>query len=92
MDNRARWTVEVTLDENSATTRAQIRLTPPDGDGFVGIGVVSDLHSAHPAAIAPELAIARALSHLTEEVLEAVAVDIEAAIRDVVPAQRRHCG
>lgn len=80
MARPAKWTIEVALDENGSTTRAQVQLAAAGGATFHGIGLVrGGPRGVHLPAIAAELAIARAFSDLTEELLEAVSTDIEAA-------------
>jgi hypothetical protein len=72
--------MEVALEENGSTTRAQVRLAAAGGTTFHGIGLVrGGPRGVHLPGIAAELAMARAFSDLTEELLEAVATDIEAA-------------
>ncbi|GHF52120.1 hypothetical protein FHX82_004120 [Amycolatopsis bartoniae] len=81
----AKWTMEVALDENGHTTRAQVRLATGGGATFLGIGLVrGGPRGVHLPGIAQELAMARAFSDLTEELLEAVASDIESADGPVV--------
>jgi Domain of unknown function (DUF1876) len=78
MGRPAKWSVKVTLDEDESTTRAQVRLVSEGGTAFVGIGLVrGGARGIHLPEIAAELAMARAFSDLTEELLEAVASDIE---------------
>ncbi|TNC25481.1 dsRBD fold-containing protein [Amycolatopsis alkalitolerans] len=80
MSRPAKWTMEVALDEHTGTTRAQVRLVAGNGAVFHGIGLVrGGARGVHLPDIAAELAIARACSDLTEELLEAVASDIESA-------------
>ncbi|KAA9152159.1 DUF1876 domain-containing protein [Amycolatopsis acidicola] len=82
------WTVDVALDESGGTTRAQVRLDAGTGT-FTGIGLVrGGPRGVHLPEIAAELAIARAFSDLTEELLEAVASDIEAQSRPPLAAAR----
>ncbi|GAB2971324.1 DUF1876 domain-containing protein [Amycolatopsis acidiphila] len=85
MARAAKWTIEVALDENGDTTRAQVRLAAAGGAVFHGIGLVrGGQRGVHLPAIAAELAMARAFSDLTEELLEAVASDIESAVPGAV--------
>jgi hypothetical protein len=70
--------MDVVLDSDTSTTRARLELAAPGGTKFVGIGLVhGGPRGSHLPAVAEELALARALSDLTEELLEAVATDIE---------------
>lgn len=72
-----KWTVDIALDEDNGTTRARVQLAA-GGGSFVGIGLVrGGARGVHLPGISAELAIARAFSDLTEELLEAVAADIE---------------
>ncbi|TVT25842.1 DUF1876 domain-containing protein [Amycolatopsis rhizosphaerae] len=91
MAQPAKWTVDIALDENNGTTRARVQLGV-EGGSFVGIGLVrGGARGVHLPGIAAELAIARAFSDLTEELLEAVAADIEsdADTRVYIPTQAR---
>ncbi|HVV14757.1 dsRBD fold-containing protein [Amycolatopsis sp.] len=77
MASAAKWTMDVALEESGGITRAQVRLAAGEGS-FTGIGLVrGGPRGVHLPEIAAELAIARAFSDLTEELLEAVASDIE---------------
>ena len=90
MGQQAQWTIDVALDEDSTTTRADVRLCSPGGASFVGVGVVQGgPRGVHLPQIAAELAIARALGDLTEELLEAVATDIESSIDDATSSRCR---
>lgn len=72
------WTMDVAVDSDSTFTRARVELAAPSGTKFIGIGLVDGgARGVHLPQIAEELALARALSDLTEELLEAVASDIE---------------
>ncbi|HJQ48048.1 MAG TPA: dsRBD fold-containing protein [Amycolatopsis sp.] len=78
-----RWTMNVVLDSDSGTTRARLELAAAGGTRFVGIGLVrGGPRGVHLPEVAEELALARAFSDLTEELLEAVASDIESGIAD----------
>ncbi|HVV13467.1 dsRBD fold-containing protein [Amycolatopsis sp.] len=73
MPDQPDWTITLDVGEAGGSTRAQVRLGTAGGARYEGIGVV-----AAPAhADAAELAVVRALSDLIEEILEAVASDIE---------------
>ncbi|MTD59443.1 dsRBD fold-containing protein [Amycolatopsis pithecellobii] len=81
MSRAHEWTMEIALDENGDSTRAKVRLTAAGGTAFHGIGLVQGgPRGMHLPGIAAELAMARAFSDLTEELLEAVASDIEATL------------
>lgn len=93
-----RWKIDVTIDETAEAadtaaagvdgapggTRAEVRLQDGSGNCFTGIGIAhGDLHGLLVPQIKAELAIARALSDLTEELLNAVAADVHAALLTV---------
>lgn len=73
-----RWTIEIHIDEHEGKTRALARLHNRDDSGLVGLG----LARLNPAdrdvpKIGDELAVARALSDLGHQLLDAAAGDIE---------------
>ena len=73
-----RWTVDIQIDEHEGRTRALARLHNRDETGLVGLG----LARLNPAdrdvpEIGDELAVARALSDLGHQLLDAAAGDIE---------------
>jgi hypothetical protein len=73
-----RWTVEIHIDEHEGRTRASARLHNRDKTSLVGLG----LARLNPAdrdvpEIGDELAVARALSDLGHQLLDAAAGDIE---------------
>jgi hypothetical protein len=73
-----RWTIEIHIDEHEGKTRALARLHNRDETGLVGLG----LARLNPAdrdvpEIGDELAVARALSDLGHQLLDAAAGDIE---------------
>ena len=77
-----RWTVEIQIDEHQGRTRALARLHNRDETGLVGLG----LARLNPAdrdvpEIGDELAVARALSDLGHQLLDAAAGDIEQITR-----------
>ncbi|AIJ23477.1 dsRBD fold-containing protein [Amycolatopsis methanolica] len=78
MRQPGQWKMDIGLDEIGGVTRAEVRLGGTDGTRFTGIGLVENgPRGLHLPGIAAELALARALSDLTEELLEAVASDID---------------
>ena len=84
-----RWTVEVHIDEHEGRTRALARLPHRDGTGLVGLG----LARLNPAdrdvpEIGDELAVARALSDLGHQLLDAAAGDIEQVTHQPVHLSR----
>ena len=73
-----RWHVDIQIDEHEGRTRALARLPHRDETDLVGVG----LARLNPAdrdvpEIGDELAVARALSDLGHQLLEAAAGDIE---------------
>lgn len=73
-----RWTADVEIEHEARTVRVQIRLAGP-GSAYFGVGVVQPgLGDPLVPDIAEELALARAMSDLTEELLTAVSADLEA--------------
>lgn len=83
------WTMDVTIKDEAGTDaregkRAEIRLEDGSGNSFTGIGIASgDLYGLSVPQIKEELAIARALSDLTEELLAAVAADVHTTLNRV---------
>ncbi|PXY22273.1 dsRBD fold-containing protein [Prauserella muralis] len=81
MAQMAPWTMSVVLEETNGTTRATVRLGDDHGNHFDGVGLASSgLDVPAVPQIASELALVRALTDLTEELLGAVAADIETAL------------
>ena len=75
-----RWTVEIYIDENDGdrSTRAEARLHTNDATQLVGRGVARrNPDDSEVAEIGDELAVARALSALAHELLDAAAGDIQ---------------
>jgi hypothetical protein len=78
MDAVKQWHVVINIDEHDNRTRAVARLRTRDTDKLVGVG----LARRNPAdqnvpEIGDELAVARALSELSHNLLDAAAADIE---------------
>ncbi|MGW5740468.1 dsRBD fold-containing protein [Amycolatopsis sp. NPDC003861] len=69
-----KWRLDVTVDHEPRRTRAQIVLRTPEGAEFSGVGLA---HRSGPARVAGYLALGRAMSDLTEELLEAAMVELE---------------
>lgn len=85
-----RWRVDIQIDEHEGTTRALAQLHNLDETGLVGVG----LARLNPAdrdvpEIGDELAVARALSHLSHQLLDATAGDIEQITHQPVHLNRR---
>ncbi|MFD9890907.1 dsRBD fold-containing protein [Amycolatopsis sp. NPDC059027] len=79
-DDREKWTFDVALERTPHRTRAHILLKSPDNHEFCGVGLAHDVRDAEEVAqVGTYLAIGRALSDLTEELLEAVVIDVETA-------------
>jgi hypothetical protein len=77
-------TIEDATEAGPEGKRAEVRLQDASGNSFTGIGIASgDLYGPAVPQIKEELAIARALSDLTEELLAAVAADVHAALNPV---------
>lgn len=76
-----RWTVDIVIDEHDDdTTRAEARLQTRGDSRFTGVGTARrNLHDLNVPEIGDELAAARALARLAEQLLGATAVDIEGA-------------
>ncbi|MGW4057649.1 dsRBD fold-containing protein [Amycolatopsis sp. NPDC004747] len=69
------WRFSAAVDHGPGRTRAQLVLRTPDGHEFSGVGLAQPAGSAR---VAGYLALCRAMSDLTEELLEAAAVELEA--------------
>jgi uncharacterized protein DUF1876 len=79
------WNIEVKVDDSTDETRAEIRLADEAGNSFIGIGLArGDLHGVSVPQITSELAVARALADVTEELLNAVAADIHSAVMPTI--------
>jgi hypothetical protein len=75
-----RWSVDIFIDEHEdeRTTRAEARLHTNDQTQLVGRGTARrNPKDTDIAEIGDELAVARALSNLAHELLDAAASDIE---------------
>ena len=92
-DNRAqhvrkRWTVDVSIDEHGAETRATARLHWRDQE-VVGIGVAKlNPSDRYFATIGDELAAARALFDAARQVMAVTEDDIENVTDEPVTFQR----
>lgn len=87
MSTSRRWSVEIDIDEqeDERVTRAEARLHTNDKTNLVGRGTAH----RHPddtdvAEIGDELAVARALSNLSHELIHAAASDIEKITKEHV--------
>ncbi|GAA0332318.1 DUF1876 domain-containing protein [Streptomyces olivoreticuli] len=79
------WTVEITIEEHDHTVTAEARLTGKKPGQLVGEGTAR----CHPAdenvpEIGDELAVARALSGLTHQLVHSAVEDIEAHTQEHV--------
>ncbi|MFK4084896.1 DUF1876 domain-containing protein [Kribbella sp. NPDC020789] len=75
-----RWSVDIFIDENEEerTTQAEARLHTNDPTHLIGRGVARrNPNDSDVAEIGDELAVARALSALAHELLDAAAGDIQ---------------
>ncbi|WP_020658899.1 dsRBD fold-containing protein [Amycolatopsis benzoatilytica] len=81
------WTVAIAFDQTVHHTRAHAVLRSSDGDEFSGIGLAhSQLEGRGLAHVAGYLAAGRALCDLSQELLEAVATDVDAAMGELSAA------
>lgn len=79
------WTVAVAFDRTAHHTRAHAVLRTADGAEYSGIGLAHSTLEGHGLAhVAGYLAAGRALSDLTQELLEAVATDVDAALSGII--------
>jgi hypothetical protein len=73
-----RWHVEIHIDEHDGKTRAVARLHNRDETGLVGMGLARlNPTDRDVPEIGDELAVARAMSDLGHQLLNAAAGDIE---------------
>ncbi len=80
-DNTGKWTIDVALQHGPYRVRAEALLRLEDGGEFVGVGLAHvGLRESTISQVGDYLAVARALSDLTEELLETVASDVEAEV------------
>ena len=79
MTEAKQWRVEIFIDEHEERTRARARLHNPDHTNLVGVGLARlNPRDVSVPEIGDELAVARALSDLAHQLLDATAKDIEA--------------
>ncbi|MEU4248099.1 dsRBD fold-containing protein [Amycolatopsis sp. NPDC026612] len=75
MDLPARkWSLDAAIEYGTNRTRAQIVLRTPDGQEFSGVGVAL---RTGPEQVASYPALGRALSDLTEELVEAATAELD---------------
>lgn len=80
-ENTGKWTIDVSLQHGPYRVRAEALLRLEDGGEFVGVGLAHvGLQESAISQVGDYLAVARALSDLTEELLETVASDVEAEV------------
>ena len=73
-----KWHVEIFIDEHDDHTRAEARLTTQDTTVTIGRGRARrNPHDLNVPEIGDELAVARALSDLSHQLLDAAVQDIE---------------
>jgi hypothetical protein len=78
------WTVDVSIDEHSKRTRARARLHWRDTE-LAGLGIARlKPTDRNIPEIGDELAVARALSNLADQLFAAAASDIHAATHEPV--------
>ncbi|OSC37503.1 DUF1876 domain-containing protein [Mycobacterium decipiens] len=84
VDNTKTCQIDVLIEEHDERTRAKARLTWGD-DSFVGVGLARLDPADEPVArIGDELAIARALSDLANQLFALTSSDIEASTHQPV--------
>lgn len=86
MNEAKQWRVDIFIDEHDERSRARARLHNPDDTKLVGVGLARlNPADTNVPEIGDELAVARALSDLAHQLLDATAKDIEAITHQ--PAQ-----
>jgi hypothetical protein len=84
MAETRRWTVDIYIDEHAdeRMTHAEARLNTNDKTRLTGKGIAHrHPDDAEVAEIGDELAVARALSDLSHQLVHAAATDIEAVTK-----------
>jgi hypothetical protein len=85
---RKAWTVDISIDEHGAQTRATARLRWRDQE-VVGVGLAKlDPSDRYFAAIGDELAVARALFDAAKQIMAVTEDDIENVTDEPVTFQR----
>ncbi len=80
-DDSGKWTIDVSLQHGPYRVRAEALLRLEDGGEFVGVGLAhGGLRESSTSQVGSYLAVARALSDLTAELLETVASDVDAEV------------
>ncbi len=80
-DDSGKWTIDVSLQHGPYRVRAEALLRLEDGGELVGVGLAhSGLRESSISQAGSYLAVARALSDLTAELLETVASDVDAEV------------
>ena len=78
MTEAKHWTIDIHIDEHEERTRAKARLHNRDETRLVGVGLARlNPADANVPEIGDELAVARALTDLAHQLLEATVTDIE---------------
>ncbi len=86
-ENTGKWTIDVSLQHGPYRVRAEALLRLDDGGEFVGVGMAHiGLRESKIPQVGSYLAVARALSDLTAELLETVASDVDAEVARAVEA------
>jgi hypothetical protein len=84
-----KWSVEIFIDEHEDQTRAEARLAPQGTVTLTGTGTARlNPKDANIPEIGDELAVARALSVLANNLLHVAAADIEAVTQKPVHLQQ----
>jgi hypothetical protein len=78
-----RWAVEVLLEEDGVRTAATARLTGPNAPTLVDHGTARcHPHDKPVSRIGEEIAVARALVNLAQELLDKASADIESSTHE----------
>lgn len=78
MDEVKTWTVSIEIGEQDGHTRAAARLLTRDGERLVGVGFARLNPADHDVPeIGDEIAVARALSDLSQRLLSVATEDVE---------------
>ena len=85
MAHTQKWSIDIVIDEHEGRTRAEARLHTHDDTHLRGVGFATrNPKDKDVPEIGEELAVARALSELAHELLQATADDIAASLHHPV--------
>lgn len=86
MTTSKRWTVDIVIGEDGQTTHADVRLRPGENAPLRAEGTARcNPADVNVPEIGDELAVARALSDLSHQLLHAAATDIESVTHEPAP-------